>query len=370
MTYKTKFWYTEQPDYLGNRFTKAYLSQQSNSTPGLNGRPDRRAQNAFYLYHADTPEFKQYPLQQEGSENIGAYMPQTAGGISLPPGFSSTSVDNAAIAKFNGKIRKGSASMGVTLASWKQSRDMIIHRVQAGGKTLDREFSRLSRDEKRLRRLKKEQDPLANQVLETEFGWLPLFQDIKAALTTVCQDGVPPEWVGSRHTGPILASQVVDGGYPGAMVSRKVWTGELTTRLVANVRITNPNVWLMNRMGLINPATVIWDLIPWSFLVNMFVNVNAMISSVTNYVGLELTNLSTTRSTFVKCSHTVSTNGGGYPGPASSVTTLRTKQRDVGVHPQIQWEVRVPKLDWELAVIASSLLLQKAQRLNKLIKGL
>jgi hypothetical protein len=371
MVQKTKFWIEMNKDYSGFEFARAYLSQTSNSTPGPNGRPDLRAQNPFFLYNPVTTVFEQYPHADEAGDNVGAWLPMTAGGMSPPPNLDWTSVDNTALAKWNGKLRKGGASMGVNLASWKQSRDMIIHRSKSIGNTLDRAWSRLSKDERERKRLIKQKEPLANQILEGEFGWKPALQDIHACMYTVCQEGVPPNWVGSRHTATVTHEyESAPGSFP--YFERKKWRGEITTRLSGNVQITNPNLWLLNRLGLINPATVIWDLVPWSFLVNMFVNVNAMINSVSDRVGVNVTNMSTTRSMFFTCEHTCfSVNSDGspaaYPGPAHSVNTLRQKDRAVGDFPAVQWEVKVPKLDWELAAIASSLLLQKAQRLNKLV---
>lgn len=288
----------------------------------------------------------------------------------LPPDFSWGPLDSAAYSKFNGKLRKGSASMGVTLASWKQSRDMIVNRSSHLSKTLDASISRLRGDKGAREKLRRNRQPTASQVLEVEFGWMPLFQDFKAALTTVCKDGIPPEWVTSRARSSIMWSQSGTESNPRI---RESMDGTVWVTYSAKVQISNPNLWLLNRLGLINPATIVWDLIPWSFVVNMFLNVNAMISSITDEVGLDITNRSLTRGSLVghetlQYSEPYDGQPLGWPGPSFSRILNKSRYRTVGTSPKLEWQVKVPELNWELALIASSLVVQRFQTINKLIR--
>lgn len=279
-----------------------------------------------------------------------------------PPGFSWAPIDNQAYARFQGKLRKGSASLGVTLASWKQSRDMIITRSNHARRTLDSAIAELQGNRRATERLRREREPLANQILETEFGWRPLMADVQAALITVC-DGVPPEWIGSRQKGRVYARTVTSSSGVRTVLT---WDGFATTSYSARVQISNPNLWLLNRMGLINPATVAWDLVPWSFVVNWFINVNAMVSSVTDEVGLTVDKSSITRTKtliFENDATNASTLGVSY----SKLLNIR-KTRVTGTALQPKWEVKVPELNWELAVIATSLVVQKIKKLNRLIR--
>lgn len=299
-------------------------------------------------------------------------------GWSLYGGYVPTSKRNEALARFNGKLRKGSASLGVTLGSWAESRKMIVSRLNHTSGLVDRAYHSLKGSRSKRKDLGR--DPLANNVLEVEFGWRPLFSDIQSALTTVCEDGVPPQWVRASAKFVVANTRRADvsGGYH---LLTDNGTGFVT--VAASVSINNPNVWLLNRLGLLNPATVAWDLVPWSFVVNMFVNVNQMISSVTDEIGLTISDRSTTESLkFVNQQSYISTNDVTMPSgsppsvkplrglTAAATTEVTLKRRSVGAFPKPQWQVKTPKVDWELAVIASSLLLQKANRLNKLIKGI
>lgn len=58
--------------------------------------------------------------------------------------------------------------------------------------------------------------------------------------------------------------------------------------------VTNPNSFLANQLGLLNPASVLWEITPWSFVFDYFVNVSDFLSSFTDTVGIRLENASRT----------------------------------------------------------------------------
>lgn len=271
-----------------------------------------------------------------------------------------TKVEQIALAKFNGRLRKGSASLGVTLASWKQSRDMIQSRLS----NLQQITSPWEKKAERWGLSRKRIGPngLASAFLEGEFGWVPLIGDIKSALTTVCQDGVPPSWVKGVHFENVNTQSVSVGG---GLTTTHHHNGILRTTVCGAVRITNPNLWLLNRMGLINPATVAWDLVPWSFVVNMFVNVNAMLNSFTNELGIQITDKSVTNTSNIGTLYTRVHQAQGWS--VSSATRRKRKVRTVGAIPTVKWQVRVPDFSLETAAIAASLLVQRMSKIARLI---
>lgn len=59
-------------------------------------------------------------------------------------------------------------------------------------------------------------------------------------------------------------------------------------RYQATLRITNPNLFLMNQLGLINPAVVFFELVPFSFIFNWFHNLSDVLSQWSDWLGLEL----------------------------------------------------------------------------------
>lgn len=283
------------------------------------------------------------------------------------PRVSQTNADLAlcgqvALAKFNGKLRKGNASLGVTIAQWGQSNEMITHRLGQIAGLLGARIKQL--EKKRPDRKQFTEQSLASKVLEVEFGWRPLFADLHAAMYTVCQDGIPPTYLTGRHK-----VVVNDAGVP--VKNARGWTsnaflGTCKSTVAAQVAISNPNLWLLNRLGLINPLGVIWDAIPWSFLVGAFVNVNAMISSLTNEVGLTITDKSVTETSDILWTYNSHIDSDG--SHAFSQVHQHRKARTVGSLPTVRWQVRVPEVSFETALILSSLVVQRASKISSLIR--
>lgn len=266
-----------------------------------------------------------------------------------------------ALAKFNGKLRRGDANLGVTIAQWGQANEMITHRLSQVAGLLGR----------RVKSLERKRPPKgygasthADQVLEVEFGWKPLFQDMHAAMYTVCQDGIPPTYLVGRH------KQVINVAGEPVMLPRgwrsDSYLGTCQSCIAADVAVSNPNLWLLNRLGLINPLGVLWDAIPWSFLVNAFVNVNAMISSLTNEVGLDVRNVSITEGDQILWTHTehITSDGSGV----YTQILRKRKARNLGSIPEPKWQVRVPDVSFETALILSSLIVQRASRITSLFR--
>lgn len=328
----------------------------TDNSPKVNGKLRLRSNRA------NIDKMKLLNAVWEPSSGMGKPPDASSGGSG---GFSFSDLDNIAYNRWRGKLFKGSASLGVTAASWHQSRDMIVTRSNSLRRTLDSSIGVLERNPGAVRRLKREREPLANQVLETEFGWRPLFGDIHAALFTVCKDGQPPEWVGASGRG-IVNIDVGSTSNP-YYFHNESYVGQARTTYSTKVQISNPNLWLLNRLGLINPATVVWDLIPWSFVVNMFANVNAILNSFTDTVGLNVTDMSITRTCKLIHDYSLSHKPSGS-GLTTSSTNIYQKRRVLGVPLKPTLELRIPELNWELALIASSLVVQRFDKINKMIR--
>lgn len=131
----------------------------------------------------------------------------------------------------------------------------------------------------------------ADLFLELHFGWEPIIRDIHSSIN-VLQSGIPPERVSAgstrRYTSKWYTGTVND---PQEILED---THQGTWRISADITVSNPNLWLANQLGLVNPAAVIWDLIPFSFVLGWFVNVDSFLASFTDFWGLSLTNQAVT----------------------------------------------------------------------------
>lgn len=293
---------------------------------------------------------------------------------------------NSALAKLRGKLYNGGASLGVTAASYRQSRDMIVSKVGSATRQIaalehraraigyDRAGSGLPAWKRRKvlyskRRVKREKKSIASAYLEVIFGWQPLLADIHASMHSVVQKAIPSFGVGSRSTVEFTYSHALyhPTGAPRSVVNA---SGNVRVSINTLVSVSNPNLWLASRMGIINPAVVAWDLVPWSFVINMFANVNQLLNQYTDYAGLSFGNLSTTTTTSMSGScDAANTYPVSHPFFGGGISTAQQnfKSRGVGSMPAPSLVCRVPDLNPELAATAVSLLVQRSKTLAKFL---
>jgi hypothetical protein len=186
----------------------------------------------------------------------------------------------------------GDASQwGVNLAEYNQSVGMVVNRATqlfrftkklnrfdfvGAGKELG-----LGKVPKGVRRKSK---ALANNWLEYHFGWEPLVKDIGAAVEQLQSPGPKDKKIVAKAT---LHDQFTD--HPAG--SSPLWTDDkytMKTRISARISVSNPNLYLANQMGFVNPLSVAWELVPFSFVVDWFGNVGDVLSSMTDFVGLDV----------------------------------------------------------------------------------
>jgi hypothetical protein len=276
---------------------------------------------------------------------------------------------NEAIARFNGKLRKHKADLGVTLASWRQASNMIHGRSEQIADILDRRIrvvQKLSAKERgRIWR-----KGTADAFLEGEFGWVPLMQDIQNSLGALGRTPVQPEWVS------VTARTVNVQQFKDRDPSHTVWftrdhLEQWRVRISARADLESENVWLLNRLGLLNLPGVAWDLVPWSFVANMFGNFGQMINSLSDHIGVSLGNASTTTSLYAEIGQLAHGN------PAFGIAHMqawnqqfaRYKRRTLGV-PTPKFMFRVPELNFELLAITASLVVQRIGKLERLLRPL
>lgn len=209
---------------------------------------------------------------------------------------------------------KTSSSLGTTLAEWQQSERMIVLRagqifsafraLKSGnitklGRALGisnvqgfrrkRKFFR-RRWKKSWNRFKNEQIPLPDRIrkwskdlsnlwLEYHFGWAPLLGDIHNACDVLKSN--PPA---QRVTATGKAMYEFTRGR-GAWDWSTVGLYETKAKISAEVYVSNANLALANQLGLVNPVSVAWEVVPFSFLVDWFIPVGKFLASWTDMLG-------------------------------------------------------------------------------------
>lgn len=358
---------------LGYMYPRNTVIQSWNHSPRAHGKIAYRA-NAVY-HQRDKVRTTARRLTSEPHDRIAIY------GISsryeIPYGIDSSftaEVQNRAYRRLINTIRGEKAAMGITAVKWRQSWTMLALRANQIRKIASKAERQAARENKRRKALRarirrargraqgirpRDLVPVgsANVFLEGIFGWLPLITDIHQYAKVVADDvpvGFLSETVTQRKAllYPLVQPYVSGGASLEVRVTQACF-----------VQVSNPNAWLLNKLGLINPAVVVWDAIPWSFVVNMFANVNHVLSSYTDTAGLTLTDASTTTRWRVQEScHLRSLPG--YDQIAEFSHFDRTvKSRQLGLTlPVLQ--TKLPGLEWGNALIAVSLMAQQISRLK------
>lgn len=205
-------------------------------------------------------------------------------------------VSNKALAKFVSAVKDGqSASLGATLAEWEQSQKMIAARagqllsslrsikrgnVVGAARDLGHALAPSSLKGKGGRRGRAASHDASNAWLELHFGWVPLIKDIYDAVN-VLQSSIPSNTV-RAVSGSDLRIPIVGNDFRG------LHKYSCLMKIQADVYISNPNLALANQLGLINPASVAWELVPFSFVVDWFLPVGNFLNSFTDLVGYEV----------------------------------------------------------------------------------
>ncbi len=355
--------------YNGSVHMQSYFLDGGNSSR-VNGKLILKPQRLLYDNVAVTSYMR-------GSDPEREFRPSDAGLGSMPDPLviDWDPIDNICRAKFNGKLKHDKAALGLTFFTWKQSLAMITEKLTLARNVLGRAERRLVKD-KRFRRRSQKWDKdttSANRILEVEFGWKPLFEDVKSALTVLASD-IPDQYITARHKVYVSAEKMVSQTLPNRY---RAVTGTAQVTYSSQVTVTNHNLWLLNKLGLINPVAVAWDAIPWSFLVSMFSNANQLVASLTDTVGLSLDNENVTRTTNLRCIENLSYYGYDWEGGTGrtlgpylgfSAIHARRKTRDLGTRPKLSFEFRAPKdVSLETVAIAGGLLVQQAARISRLI---
>jgi hypothetical protein len=130
--------------------------------------------------------------------------------------------------------------------------------------------------------------------LEYWFGWAPLVGDIYDSIA-VLETEIKPIKAFATATVPFVFHTDTT-----QWDRRRIWDaeGKLTVRQGAQCIVTNPNQALRQRMGLLNPASIVWELIPFSFVVDWFSNLGNTIGNLSAYAGCEINDAYTT--TFIR----------------------------------------------------------------------
>lgn len=177
------------------------------------------------------------------------------------------------------------SALGFRRSRKRRSRNQWV-RSGKSGKTYVIPDERVKNDALRLRQ---RSITVGDLWLEYWFGWKPLMSDIYQATRLMSGIDLPPTATRTVFTasGEDRWNYAVNDSVPQMQYySTDSFTAIFGVRMSYRVRVNNPNIVRLNQLGLLNPLVVVWELIPFSFLVDWFTKVGSYLGSYTDTLGL------------------------------------------------------------------------------------
>lgn len=127
----------------------------------------------------------------------------------------------------------------------------------------------------------------SNLYLEWHFGVSPLISDIQASAQVLTNPIPSTRIFGSSQEYGKYKTHSEDSANPGTYTD-EWWDTRFRYRQGADVAITNPNLALAGQLGLINPLSLAWEIVPFSFVADWFVNVGDWLQGFSDFAGMTL----------------------------------------------------------------------------------
>jgi hypothetical protein len=206
-------------------------------------------------------------------------------------------VCDLAISKLRRKVLEQDVNVGVILAEARKTSDMVYNtarRIALAIRALRKgDLVRLSSlinvhptlAKDLAKDLKFTKRDVHSYWLEMQYGWKPLLQDVEGMATAFAKTRTSRASIlhaQSRSTIKYPTSPP-SGSFSGL-------TGDVTHegKSWITYRIRNDITVAANRLGLLNPLSVAWELVPFSFIADWFVNVGDYIEECSAFSGIDI----------------------------------------------------------------------------------
>lgn len=124
----------------------------------------------------------------------------------------------------------------------------------------------------------------ADAWLSFRFGVLPLLGEIHTATTSLFEP-LPVKRIEGRASGNASGKTITL-----ADINWATFNVNFHAKWAAEVVISNPNLFLAERSGLLNPASIAWEAVPFSFVIDWFLPIGPLIASTSDFAGVSFRN--------------------------------------------------------------------------------
>lgn len=186
-----------------------------------------------------------------------------------------------------------------------------------------------------------------NNFLEYHFGWEPLIKDVYTSVEIVHEPVFKGALKRVKGRKTIIGPGIKAPFWQSPNTIVPVDRYESRVMLSAEISVTNTNLFNLQRLGLLNPASVAWEVVPFSFLADWVANVGNVLRSYTDWVGLSVRNAFSSH--LAKCERQIWHYDVGPNGSSRYVTARAetvTFRRTIGIAtPSLTFkEVKLPSV--------------------------
>lgn len=193
------------------------------------------------------------------------------------------------------ELKLGDVQLGETFATWRDTVRLVSKNSSRIASQWRKAKARYPKAVKKIR--ENCRGCSASELwLELVYGWIPLMQDIYGSILILSDRtqelGLVVRGRGSAsdvQSTPIQVPSLTTDVSPGFRTAAVTDAMETSHRVGVTLwyELTGLNVRSANSLGLINPASLQWDLLPYSFIVDWFLPIGPWLNSFTADAGLE-----------------------------------------------------------------------------------
>jgi hypothetical protein len=141
------------------------------------------------------------------------------------------------------------------------------------------------------RSVRKSASDMGGVWLEYSYGWKPLLEDIHSAVMVLQRPF--PKFLIVRGKAQAKGVEAIfyQGQCPGYYCTDYT-KGTFRTKVLiqSEVYVSSWVAWKANQLGLTNPLSIAWEVVPFSFVVDWFMPIGNYLQSLTDFVGLSFQN--------------------------------------------------------------------------------
>jgi hypothetical protein len=157
----------------------------------------------------------------------------------------------------------------------------------------------------------------ANNWLEYHFGWEPLVRDVYDSIEII--NNPLKSYESAKGSGKVQEVFSVSENFTSITRTTDVVRTTRVQQGAAVRGINNGALHSLDQFGLLNPLSIAWEIVPFSFVIDWFANVGQVLSSYSDFAGmsLEKTWTSLQQTTYARGRNTLNPGyTSEYPGQA------------------------------------------------------